>query len=300
MSISNRAKPEHGPEQPKVTASPDAILEARVRKHLDVVGLPCLSKSLDEILAWARKERPGALGLIERAVAADAELVVTRTVEGRLTQSGLPERPTLETFDFDFQPTIDKALVMQLAELDFIRAHEDVVLTGNAGTGKSHIVKAIAVRACGAGIKVLYRRFHALMDELYASLADNTYDKRLRRYARVPVLVIDDVGLGRVRRSADEASAAQMFFTLADKRVGHTSTLLTSNIKLSAWGTYLGDPALTMAVLDRMIQRATRMEIEGPSWRDKESKELNERRRSDAHKRKPPAGARTTYHPPAR
>jgi DNA replication protein DnaC len=85
-----------------------------------------------------------------------------------------------------------------------------------------------------------------------------------------------------------------MFFTLADKRVGHTSTLLTSNIKLSAWGSYLGDPALTMAVLDRMIQRATRMEIEGPSWRDKESKELNERRRSDAHKRKPAAGLRAT------
>jgi DNA replication protein DnaC len=294
MSTSNGAKPEPRPEQPKVSASLEAILEARVRQHLDILGLPCLGKSLDEILAWARKERPGALGLIERAVAADAERVVTRAVEGRLKQSGLPERPTLETFDFDFQPTIDKSLVMQLAELDFIRAHEDVVLTGNAGTGKSHIVKAIAVRACGAGIKVLYRRFHVLMDELYAGLADNTYDKRLRRYARAPVLVIDDVGLGRVRRSADEPTAAQMFFTLADKRVGHTSTLLTSNIKLSAWGSYLGDPALTMAVLDRMIQRATRMEIEGPSWRDKESKELNERRRSDAHKRKPAAGLRAT------
>jgi len=134
-----------------VTASPEALLQARVRKHLELLGLPCLQKSLDEILAWARKERPGALSLIERAVAADAELVTTRAIEGRLRHSGLPERPTLETFDFDFQPAIDKALVMQLAELDFIRNHEDVLLTGNAGTGKSHIVKAIAVRACAAG-----------------------------------------------------------------------------------------------------------------------------------------------------
>jgi DNA replication protein DnaC len=277
-----------------MSTTPEAALEARVRKHLEILGLPCLQESLDQVLAWARKERPGALGLIERAVAADAELVTTRAIEGRLRGSGLPERPTLETFNFDFQPAVDKALVMQLAELDFIRAHEDVVLTGNSGTGKSHIVKAIAVRACGAGIKVLYRRFHVLMDDLYAGLADNTYDKRLRRYARVPVLVIDDVGLGRVRRSADEPTAAQMFFTLADQRVGRTTTLLTSNIKLSAWGGYLGDPALTMAVLDRMIQRATRMEIEGPSWRDKESKELNERHRSDAHKRRPAAGARAS------
>jgi DNA replication protein DnaC len=274
-------------QQPaQVTAALEAQLSARVRKQLEILKLPCLLESLDEILAWARKERPGALSLIERATCADAELATTRAIEGRLKASGLPERPTLETFDFDFQPSIDKALVMQLAELDFIRNHEDVLLTGNAGTGKSHVVKAIAVRACAAGFKVLYRRFHVLMDELYAGLADNTYDERLRHYARVPVLVIDDVGLGRVRRSADEPTCAHMFFTLADKRVGRTSTLMTSNIKLSAWGSYLGDPALTMVVLDRMIQRATRMEIEGPSWRDKESKELNERRRSDAHKRK--------------
>lgn len=106
MSTANAAKPEHGSEQPKVSASAEAILETRVRQHLEVLGLPCLGKSLDEILAWARKERPGALGLIGRAVAADAERVVTRAVEGRLKQSGLPERPTLETFDFDFQPTL--------------------------------------------------------------------------------------------------------------------------------------------------------------------------------------------------
>ena len=223
--MSDRDAPRRRSEQTAVTASPEALLEARVRKHLETLELPCLHKSLDELLAWARKERPGALGLLERAVAADAEFVTTRAIEGRLRHSGLPDRPTLETFDFDFQPTIDKALVMQLAELDFIRNHEDVLLTGNAGTGKSHIVKAIAVRACAAGIKVIYRRFHVLMDELYAGLADNTYDERLRRYARVPVLAIDDVGLGRVRRSADEPTAAHMFFTLADKRVGRTSTL---------------------------------------------------------------------------
>lgn len=288
--MSDRDSPEPGPDQARVSKPADAhvaLLEARLRKHLEILALPCLGKTLDEILAWARKERPAALALIERALAGDAEHHLTRTIDRRLTDSGLPDRPTLETFNFDFQPAIDKALVLQLAELDFIRAHEDVVLTGTSGTGKSHVVKAIAVRACGAGIKVLYRRFHGLMDDLYAGLADNTYDKRLRRYARVPVLVIDDVGLGRIRRSEHEPTAAQMLFTLVDQRVGRASTLMTSNIKLSAWGAYLGDAALTMAILDRMIQRATRMEIEGPSWRDKESKELNERRRSDAHKRKP-------------
>lgn len=290
-------QPEQRSQSTQVTKPTEVALEARVRQQLEILRLPCLGKSLDEILAWTRKERPAALSLIERVLAADAEHMQTRLIEHRLKDSGLPDRPTLETFDFDFQPSIDKALVLQLAELDFIAAHEDVVLTGNSGTGKSHVVKSLAVRACGAGIKVLYRRFHVLMDDLYAGLADNTYDKRLRRYGRVPVLVIDDVGLGRIRRSENEPTAAQMLFTLVDQRVGRASTMMTSNIKLSAWGSYLGDAALTMAILDRMIQRATRMEVEGPSWRDKESKELNERRRADAHKRKSPAKAAP---PPAR
>jgi DNA replication protein DnaC len=274
-----------------VTKQGEGTLEARVREQATTLKLPCLHKSLDDVLAWARKERPAAVALLERALAADTEHTLTSLIEHRLKDSGLPERPTLETFDFDFQKSVDRPLVLQLGELDFVRAHEDIVLTGNAGTGKSHIVKALAVRACGAGYKVLYRRFHVLMDDLYAGLADNTYDKRLRRYGRVPILVIDDVGLGRIRRSDHEPTAAQMLFTLVDQRVGRASTLLTSNIKLSAWGSYLGDATLTMAILDRMIHRATRMEFEGPSWRDKESKELNERRRAVAHKRNSPHAA---------
>ena len=284
--MSDGQQPEQGSQQTQVAKHGELALETRVRSLLETLRLPCLSKSLDDVLAWARKERPTALTLLERALAPDVEQTQTRLIEHRLKDSGLPDRPTLETFDFDFQKSIDKALVLELAELDFIRAHEDVVLTGDAGTGKSHVAKSLAVRACAAGIKVIYRRFHVLMDDLYAGLADNTYDKRLRRYSRVPVLLMDDVGIGRVRRSDNEPTAAQMLFTLVDQRVGRASTLMTSNIKLSAWGSYLGDAALTMAILDRMVHRAIRMEVEGPSWRDKESRELNERRRADAHKRK--------------
>ncbi len=261
-----------------------------MRQHLETLRLASLAQDLQQHLAWARKERPTPLQIWDRGLAADAERTVTSSIVRRLDASGLPDRPTLETFDFPFQPTLDRALIMQLAELDFIRAHEDLILTGTSGTGKSHIAKAIAVRACAGGIRVLYRQFHVLLDELYAGLADNTYDQRRGRYIRAPLLVIDDVGLGRVRRSPDEPTAAQMLFALIDGRVGRASTTLTSNIRLSAWGTYLGDASLTMAILDRLIHHATRIEIEGPSWRDKQSQELNQKRRAAAKGRK--AGGR--------
>ena len=264
----------------------DTTREAHLRRAFDTLRLPQLAHGLAELLAWARQERPTPLALLDRALTPDAEQTRARSIDRRLIDSGLPDRPTLETFAFAFQPDLDKALILQLAELDFLAAHEDLVLSGKSGTGKSHIVKALAVRACAAGHRVVYRQFRVLMDELYAGLADDTYERRLRRYARVPFLVIDDVGLGRVRRAADEPSAAHMLFALVDQRVGRASTALTSNIKLSAWGSYLGDAALTMAILDRMIHHATRIEIDGPSWRDKESQELNQRKRAAARTRK--------------
>lgn len=272
-------------------------LESRVRRALDLLHLPSLADALPELLAWARKERPTPLALLDRALSPDADRTVARAIDRRLVDSGLPDRPTFETFDFAFQASLDKGLVLELAELDFLRAHEDLVLTGQSSTGKSHIVKSVAVRACVAGVRMLYRQFRVLMDDLYAGLADNTFERRMNRYARVPFLVIDDVGLGRVRRSPDEPTAAHMLFTLVDRRVGRASTALTSNIQLSAWGSYLGDPALTMAILDRMIHHAIRIEIDGPSWRDKESQELNQKRRSSARARKtgaPPSRASAT------
>lgn len=268
----------------------ETALLARLKSLLARLHLRRLSDTLDEILAWSRKERPSALALLEHALAADADEIHQRAIERRLAASGLPDRPTLETFDWNFQPTLDKALVLQIAELDFITAHEDLVLTGTAGTGKSHLVKAIACRAASLGHRVLYRRFRDLMDQLFAALADNSYEATLARLARYDLLVIDDVGLGRVRQSTDEPTSAQMLFALLDQRVGRVSTIVTSNIKLSAWGHYLGDATLTMAILDRVVHHATRIEIDGPSYRDRQSQALNQSRRAAA-RAKPPKSA---------
>ena len=260
----------------------ETALYQRVAALLKRLRLHGLHDTLDVILAWARKERPSSLALLERALAGDADRTHQAAVERRLLASGLPDRPGLEIFDWDFQPGLDKALLLQLAELDFVRAREDLVFTGTSGTGKSHLVKAIAARAAVAGHRVCYRRFRDLMDQLYAALADGSYDAALARFARFDLLVIDDVGLGRVRRSPDEPTCAHMLFALLDQRVGKTSTAVTSNIALSAWGPYLGDAALTMAILDRVVHHAIRIEIDGPSYRDRESQALNQSRRAAA------------------
>ena len=259
----------------------DTALHQHVIQLLGRLRLSGLAAGLDDLLAWARKERPAPLALLERALAIDADRCHQRAVERRLDLSGLPDRPTLETFDWDFQPSMDKPLLLQLADLDFLRAKEDLVFTGTSGTGKSHVVKALAVRAAVAGHRVCYRLFRDLMDQLYAALADGSYDAALARFARFDRLVIDDVGLGRVHRSPDEPTCAHMLFALLDQRVGKVSTAVTSNIALSAWGPYLSDAALTMAILDRIVHHATRLHVDGPSYRDRESEALNSSQRGD-------------------
>jgi DNA replication protein DnaC len=247
---------------------PDAdAVTADIRHSLQVLGLLHTVDRLDEHLAWAAHEQPAAGALLARVLGEEAARKIEQRIEWRIRKSGLSERKTLEAFDWAFQPSLDKALVLELARLDFVRRKDDLIITGKAGTGKSHILQAIALCACREQLRVRYARGVDLLDDLYAGLADGTYAKRLRAWATVDFLVIDDVGLGQIKKRDDEPTAAHTLYDLIDRRHGKTSTALTSNIKLSAWGKYLGDVHLAVATLDRLAMNAVRIDIDGPSYR---------------------------------
>lgn len=190
-----------------------------------------------------------------------------RCCERRIHDSGMTVRHTLEAFDWNFQPSLDRGVVEELAGLGFLARKQDLVITGKPGTGKSHILGAIALRACIDGRVVRYARFIDLLTDLHAGLADGSYESRLRRWARHEFVVLDDVGLGQVPSHGDAPSAAHMLWNLIDRRHQQRPTAITSNIKLSAWGKYLGDATVTAAILDRLAMTAVRLDINGPSYR---------------------------------
>jgi DNA replication protein DnaC len=173
----------------------------------------------------------------------------------------------MAAFDWAFQPKLERRFVEELFTLSFLDRREDVLLTGKSGTGKSHILQALTLKACEREIMVRYARCVDLIDDLYAGLADGSYEQRMRRWCRPQLLVIDDVRLGQLKRQGDEPTAAHILFTLLDRRHTHVSTALTSNLKLSAWGKYLGDATLAAAVLDRLAATSIRVDIDGPSYR---------------------------------
>jgi DNA replication protein DnaC len=244
----------------------DLVLE-RLRRHLQFLGLTRTLDEIDDRLAWAVRERPGPTALLEHVLGAEAAHKLEQRIDRRIDRSGLKEHKTLEAFDFDFQPTLDKSVVLELARLDFVRRHDDLVITGNPGTGKSHLLKAFGLRACEQGIRLRYARCVDLLDDLHAGLADGSYPRRFKSWAVAELLVIDDVGLGQVKKHGDEPTAAHTLYNLIDRRHGRASTAVSSNIALSDWGRYLGDATLTAAILDRLAMHALRIDIDGPSFR---------------------------------
>jgi DNA replication protein DnaC len=255
----------------------EAALRERLQAHLIRLGIEELLDRLDELLAWARTESPSPLALLERTLGEAAGRRRERGIERRIARSGLPERKTFEAFDWAFQPKLDRAAVESLATLNFLDQRDDLLITGKCGTGKSHILKALTLRACHQELNVRYARCVDLVTDLFAGLADGTYDSRLRRWARADLLVVDDVGLGQIRKRDDEPTAAHALFTLFDLRHQRASTALSSNIKLSAWGKYLGDATLAAAILDRLAMNAIRIDVDGPSYRQHHARQRAER-----------------------
>jgi DNA replication protein DnaC len=255
----------------------DAVL-ARLRKHLEFLGLTLTLRELEARLAWATQERPSITDLLDHIFGAEAAHKLEQRIGRRIDTSGLVERKTLEAFEWDFQPKIDKSLILELARLDFVRRHEDLVITGMAGTGKSHILKAFGLRACEQAITMRYARCVDLLDDLHAGLADGTYQRRLKAWARPDLLIIDDVGVGQVKKRDDEPTAAHTLYNIIDRRHGRVSTAVTSNIALSDWGRYLGDATITAAILDRLAMHAIRIDVDGPSYRQHVAKTRADKR----------------------
>lgn len=259
----------------RAPAAADALVE-RIGEALTSLGLPRMRQSLVESLA-APASNEGRLEWFWRILEPQLNQRVEARIERRIRESRLPERKTLEAFNFDFQPALDKNLILDLATLAFLKEGRNVLLAGWSGTGKSHIAKALALNACVANYRVTYTTSADMLGKLNASLAAGTLATDLKRYTRPELLVVDEVGLEQVERAGASRSGLlqKVILPRYNERL---STIITSNIEWENWGDYLDDHLGATALLDRLLHHSHVIVINGPSYRDRQHQE--EARRS--------------------
>jgi DNA replication protein DnaC len=141
-----------------------------------------------------------------------------------------------------------------------------VVLVGQSGVGKSHLMQAVGLSACALGYRVFYTTSARMLIQLTAALADKSLNETLKQYAKWDLLIMDELGFDRIERE-ECPQAAHLLYKVIDARHQKGSTIVITNVDFDAWGAYLGDAPLAMAMLDRLVDGAVVLKIKGPSYR---------------------------------
>ena len=241
-------------------------LRQRILDYFQTLRVPLSATDLDTVLAEAEKQRWTPLELLSHLLGPQADLRRQRAIDRRIREARFREPVTLEGFDWEFNAqAIDRQQIETLATGEFIRRGDNLVILGQSGVGKSRIIQAVGRAACARGYRVRYTTSAELLHDLTASLADHTLPERLRYYSNFDLLAIDEFGFDRIERS-ESSQAASLLYKVVDSRTKR-STAMVTNISFEAWAEYLGDAPLAMAVLDRVVDGAIILKIEGRSYR---------------------------------
>jgi DNA replication protein DnaC len=231
-----------------------------------LLRVPMTAEQIDAVLARADRERLTHLEFAQALLADQAKQRREGAIARRIREARFHESVTLANFDWDFNAkAIHRGQIEELATAAFIGRHDHLVLVGQSGVGKSRIVQSIGHAACVLGYRVRYTTSAALLTDLTASLADHSLPKRLRYYSRFDWLIIDEFGYDKIERT-EAPQAANLMFKIIDERQ-HRSTSIVTNIDFDEWREYLQDKHLTQAFLDRVVDAAIILKINGKSYR---------------------------------
>jgi DNA replication protein DnaC len=256
------------------TPTPSGLYE-QLKDDLGYLKLIRAAELLPALLDRARTDGLTHAQFLAELLAEEAAATRNRRMAARLRFAHFPARRTLEEFDFDFQPSVDRKLVEDLASLRFVAEGHPILLLGQPGCGKSHLAIALATLAVEAGYRGYFTSAADLVATIAGAYADGSFATKIRTYTGPSVLVIDDVGLTPMDRAAGNA-----LFQVVNRRYDNgSSTIVTTNRGLPAWGELFGDPVVAAAILDRLLHRAVVINIKGPSWRLREHQGLVDRTR---------------------
>ena len=234
---------------------------------LTKLKLEHLENQLDAVCEQAAQRQLDYKDFLTQALQTEWQGRFQRGIESRRKLARFPWVKTLEQFDFDFQPSLDRKQVRELAGMSFVERAHNVILLGAPGVGKTHLAIGLGIKAVEAGYSVLFLTLEQLMTRLMKAFKENRLDRSLQQLTYPKLLIIDEIGY--LPLSNTEAS---LFFRLIARRYERASLIITSNKSFLDWGEVLNDPVLATAVLDRLLHYSTTLNIKGESYRLKEKR----------------------------
>jgi DNA replication protein DnaC len=190
----------------------------------------------------------------------------TRRLKTRLSKAKLRQDGSIEDIDFRHARGLDKSLVLRLSDCQWIKDHNNLIITGPTGVGKTFLACAFAQKACREGFNTLYLRMTKLFEDLSLAKGDGRYLKLLTSFAKADLLVLDDYGLIPLTQEQRHD-----FLEILEDRHNLKSTLVTSQLPIEHWHEQIGDPTLADAILDRLVHNAHKIKLKGESMRKKKA-----------------------------
>jgi DNA replication protein DnaC len=190
-----------------------------------------------------------------------------RMIERRIKAAKFPATKSLDSFDFKAIPSLNKALTMELARCEFVERRENVIALGPSGTGKTHIALGLGLAACQKGLKVRFTTAAALVHELVEAVDDRRLQRLQKTLASQDLLIIDELGFVPLSKTG-----AELLFEIISQRYERGSIVITSNLPFDEWTEVFGSERLTGAILDRLTHHVNILEMNGESYRLRQSR----------------------------
>jgi DNA replication protein DnaC len=249
-----------------------------LKHHLKALKLPTLHSECEKVAARCAKDNVDHLGYLLQLCEMELLERERRAAERRLKAARFPTLKTLESFDFAAQPSVNKALITELMRCVYLDSRENLLLVGNAGTGKTHLATALAVEACARGQRVRFWRVTELITQLMEAREERTLTRLKGQLSKLDLLVLDELGYVPASKLG-----AELLFDVISTAYERTSLIITTNLPFEQWVEVLGSERLTGATLDRLTHRCHIIECNGESYRLKDAKRRRRKPTGDSN-----------------
>lgn len=237
--------------------------------NLKLLELNNIANSLSSLLDKYNKNNISVLEILNELTKLELKTKEEVRKEKNIIVSHFPFRKTIEDFDFNFQPSVNKQLILDLKTLRFIEEYKNIIFLGNSGVGKTHLATAIGIEASSKRYSVYFITCNDLINNLLKAYKENKADERIKHYNKYKLLIIDEVGYLPI-----DKTGSNLLFQLLASRYEKKSTIITTNQKFSNWPDLFGDTLVANAMLDRLVHHSIILNINGNSYR---MKEINEK-----------------------